>query len=365
MDKRVFLILIAAALALIAIWYPTTKAPEVASDELLMPGLREQLNDIDNLTITAGGGRLVATLMRGPTRWTVSERSDYPADVGKIRKNLIALADARILEEKTSDPTLYDRLAVEDIDQEKANGIQVIIRQSGQGPDEAIAMIIGNTGVGGKTAYVRRPGEARSFLVKADFDLSKDTSDWMMRDLMDISSADIHSVTIDHPDGATLRIQKPARTDSDFTVLDLPDGREIEYASVGNSIGGTLSALKFDDVILASDLDTATTSPVLARFETFDGLVIETSAYKIEEQTRVAIRARADEFLANRFRTDDNSGVAEDEQAGQADESPFNMTAKQADELNSTLGPWMYTLPSFKADQLVKRLDDLLKPANE
>jgi len=364
MDKRTFLILIAATLALITIWYTTAKVPEVADSELLMPGLKEQLNDIDEVIVTAGGGKPVATLKRGPVQWTVAERSDYPADVGKIRKNLIALADARILEEKTSDPTLYDRLAVEDIEQETASGIQITLRRSGQDKDESIAMIIGNTGSAGSTAYVRRPGEAQSFQVETEFDLSKNTVDWMMRNLVDISSADIHAVTIDHPDGASLRIEKPARGDPEFVVLNIPASRELDNATVASAIGGVLSALQFDDVTPASDVDTAAASPVVARFETFDGLVIETRTYRLEEQMTVAFRARADQSLASRFQVDIDSSTAEGEETSQTDELSFSVTVDEAEKLNTKLGPWLYTLPSYKADQLVKRLDDLLKPAN-
>ena len=47
--------------------------------------------------------------------WTVAERDNYPADTGRLRKLLLELAEARLLEEKTSNPELYDRLKVEDI----------------------------------------------------------------------------------------------------------------------------------------------------------------------------------------------------------------------------------------------------------
>ena len=102
----------------------------------------------------------------------------------------------------------------------------------------------------------------------------------------------------------------------------------------------------------------------MARFETFDGLVIETRTYRLEEQMTVAFRARADQSLASRFQVDIDSSTAEGEETSQTDELSFSVTVDEAEKLNTKLGPWLYTLPSYKADQLVKRLDDLLKPAN-
>jgi hypothetical protein len=70
----------------------------------------------------------------------------------------------------------------------------------------------------------------------------------------------------------------------------------------------------------------------VARFVTFDGLVVEAMVYATDDGTRVRFRATADESAA-----------------------------AQADELNSRLESWVYSLPSFKSDQLSKRLEDFLK----
>ena len=45
-------------------------------------------------------------------RWP--QRGDYPADVAKLRKLLLALGDAKIVEEKTSSPANYPIIGVED-----------------------------------------------------------------------------------------------------------------------------------------------------------------------------------------------------------------------------------------------------------
>ena len=55
----------------------------------------------------------------------MAERADYPADEAKVRKLLIALADAKVVEEKTSNPASYATLGVEDMKGTGATGLRV------------------------------------------------------------------------------------------------------------------------------------------------------------------------------------------------------------------------------------------------
>ena len=55
----------------------------------------------------------------------MSERDNYPADEGKVRKLLIAIADAKVLEEKTSKPESYATLGVEDTKAAGATSLRI------------------------------------------------------------------------------------------------------------------------------------------------------------------------------------------------------------------------------------------------
>jgi hypothetical protein len=173
-------------------------------------------------------------------------------------------------------------------------------------------------------------------MISADFNLSKKTADWLAPDLIDIASADIQSITINHPDGEIVRIEKSSQTDPNFSVLNIPEGRELAYTTIANPVAGLLSKLTMDDVSPANSIDTSASQPTIARFETFDGLVIEVNVYTIDDKSLVTFNASADESLA-----------------------------EQAAELNSRLGSWVYSLPSFKSEQLGKRLSDFLKTDGE
>jgi hypothetical protein len=103
----------------------------------------------------------------------------------------------------------------------------------------------------------------------------------------------------------------------------------LAYATIANQIGGTLASLQLDDVAPAAEVDRSGLEPVVTRFETFDGLVLEVRTYTIDSDLKIEFRAIADE--------------------------------PRAGELNEKLSPWLYTIPSYKSEQLVKRMDDLLE----
>jgi hypothetical protein len=373
MSSRGLLTLLIAVVLLIVVGFvvSTSDSPERTTSELLLPQLSGKLNEIESITVTAAGDTTVATLRRGTEQWTVAEASNYPANLGRIRQNLIALADARIVEEKTSNPAFYDRLGVVDIGDEKATGTQLEIAA----PEFTATLIVGDTGVsGGNMAYVRRSGEPQSLMVSADLDLSDDRAEWLDRDVMDISSAQVHRVIITHPDGGTLNLQKDSPDATDFTVAGIPEGRELSFGGVANSIGAVLSSLRLDEVAPGATFDAGAAEPVIARFETFNGMVVQARVFPVDAGVRVSFEVSADPALAvdgsDLREAAADAPSAEAEEAGDealegteaADDAVDRFAAVQAEaeKLNQRLQGWIYTLPSYKTDQLTKRLEDLL-----
>ena len=345
MNRRSLLGLVAvlavlAGLAAVAVWL---QRPAASAEGPFLPGFRDELNAVDRIVVTGPGKATIATLVRGAERWTVAERNNYPADVGRIRRNLLALAEARIVEQKTANPEFYSRLGVQDIASPSAGGTQLTIT----GGRQSIDLIVGSAQAGATDlTYVRRAAEPGSWLIAARFDLGKTGGEWLDRSLTNIPADRIASVTIDHPGIETLRItrapapEKPAGNDSapatgivEFQVAGVPAGRQLSYAGVANGVAGTLADLQLENAEIRGVLGAAPGKPIVAHFETIDGLVIETSAWRLGDGTRITFNASG-------------KGAAE----------------KEAAELNARLGGWIYTVPSYKAEQLTRRLNELLAP---
>jgi hypothetical protein len=375
MNSRTLLLLLAALAVLVAlaVAVSVSQRPADVAGGALLPDLKAQLNDVDRIVVRAAGNRTVATLERRDDRWVVAERDGYPADVGRIRRNLIALAEARILEEKTSNPELYGRLKVDDVERDSAGGVRLDLRSAGK----ETGVIVGTTNVGGgDRAYVRRAGEPTSWLVSGALDAPTDAADWLDRTVVDLDPARVHSVTIAHPGGATLRLRKDAPGAGDFTVLDVPAGRELSFPTVGNAIGAGLADLTLESVEPAAAFAPGDAAPVVATFETFDGLVVEARTWRLPAGARTRFSARVDEALAARFAPPPvpatTDGAKDGEAAGAADAAAkaaggdgrksLDEVKAEAADLAARLGDWVYALPDFKAEQLVKKPDELLAP---
>jgi hypothetical protein len=314
-------------------------------EQLLFPDLKAQLNDVSEILVRGPGNQLVATLRRSDKHWMVAERN-YPADLGMIRATLLALAEARIVEEKTSTPDLYERLGVQDIALETARGVQLEI----SGTRTPIRLIIGEAAGGSSDmGYVRRGGEPQSWLVSGRFTPGKTTGEWLDRQLLDIPATRIQAVIITHPGTDTLRLGKAAREDTEFTVADIPADRELSYPGVGNALGALLAGLQTDDVHGREALGNNPGKPVVARFHCFDGLIVEASAWRTPDGTRMSFLASIDPA-----RAEGHAG---------ADAPASDAVRAEAAAINARLGGWIYTLPGHKTEQFTRRLQDLLAPA--
>lgn len=372
MNSRTLALLLAALAVLVAlaVAVSVSQRPATVAGGLLLPDLRARLNDIDKVVVRAGGNRTVATLERREGRWVLAERDAYPADVGRIRSLLIALAEARMLEEKTSNPELYSRLQLDDIEKETAAGVRLDLAAG----ESVTSVIVGATNVGGgERAYARRAGEPTSWLVSGAIDASRETADWLDRAVLDLDPARVHAVTIVHPGGPTLRVVKAAPDAEGFAVENVPAGRELTFPSAGNAVGAGLADLTLESVEPAARFAPGDAQPVVATFETFDGLVVEASTWQLPAGPRTRFAARVDEALAARFppppapaeaKPGDDAGAAAPAvpaPAGPPRKSLDDVKVEAAD-LEARLGGWVYVLPDFKAGELVKKPEDLLAP---
>lgn len=345
MNRNKLLILVAALaiVALVALLSRPT-ASGLGEGDLLLPELNARLNGVSGLVVKRGGDQTVASLRRTDDGWIVSDHAGYRANFERIRQNLVGLAEARIFEAKTSNPEFYERLGVRDISDPLATGHEFHI--TGEGIDTRI--IVGQTNQGGgKMAYVRPAGQAQSYLVTASLDPGREPVDWLDNAIMDIPSARVRAVQIQHPDGEILAIAK-ARSDSvNYTVADVPEGRSLSFDGVANSIGAALAALSFDEVIAAADLDLGSIAPTVAVFETFDGLRVTVTTWELGDRGRYAA------FTAE-------ASAAPGAEDSPRDEETLAGIADEAATINQRLDGWAYRLPSFKSEQFVQRMDDLL-----
>ncbi len=361
MQARQLLILAVLAVAAIgaALLLNPDHSPSESDGERLLPNLGDQLNAVSVLRVIGADGATAVTLERTANDWVVLEKDGFPADRAVLRNTLLELANATIIEQKTSKPEFYARLGVEDPGSPEAASTALEIVTAA----ETLRVIVGKIAFDGYGTYVRRDGDPQGLLVSAELEPAAAPLDWIRRELLDIAAADVAAVSIEHADGERLRVEKSARADTTFTVQQVPDGRELSSESAANSIAAALSGLEFEDV--RARIAPEPGSVTVARYELFDGRVIEIETSRDEDQTWAAFDFAYDESLATRFSSAataaDDTPAADSDNAAAGIEND-NDPEQSIVQLSERLGGWSFAVADFRIAQLGKRMADLLAP---
>ncbi len=356
MNLRTVLGLAAGLAALLAVLFiaELVSNPPQAMGEPLFAGMREDINAVTSVTATAAGDNVIATVTRHDDRWVVQERDGYPADTGKLRQLLLGLAEAQLVEAKTANPEYYERLGVEDVSAEDAGGVLIRVVT----PSNQYAVIVGDQ-TRGEYRYVRREGEAGSWLIDKSPEAPAETPEWLNATIIDIDAAVVRSVKIEHADGQTVNLEKASREARDFSVTNMPAERELSYASVANTVGGVLDNLTLDDVAPATELGP---DAVITTFTTFDGQVIRIAGEEAESKHWVQLTAAYDAALAEQQApSQQTETAAADTPQTMVGEGQTAAAQAAVDALNERTRQWRYQIPQYKYEQLTRRWQDLLK----
>ena len=300
----------------------------------VLPEAAKRLADIGRMALVHGDQK--TTLVRESDKWSVEERGGYPADVTKVRQALLALADMRFVEPKTAQPQSYPRLQVEDAGGKDSKSTLVTLAD-----DKGALLgevIVGKhradqLGGGEGGIYVRKSGNAQSWLAEGNLDLADTTAAWLDKKLVDLPMAQVKQAVLTQPDGTKVTLTRDKPEDK-LSLVDMPKDKKLKYPSVLDDTAGVLGALQLDDVRPAKDFEFPKDGVTKAQFISFSGL---TMAVELADKDGVSW-AR---FSAS------GSGDAE----------------KQATDLNTALSPWIYALSSAKAKTLRDKLDDLVEAA--
>ncbi|WP_114693279.1 DUF4340 domain-containing protein, partial [Mizugakiibacter sediminis] len=283
------LALLAALAVAAAVALNWRRAPATSREEggALLPGLQARLNDIDRVELTGAGRRLLVTLRREASGWTVAQRHGYPADIAALRGLLLQLAQSRLAEPKTTQPARYAVLGVEDVAQPKAGGVQVALHGAGGMP----ALIVGRYDPRAGGTFVRRAGEARSWLVAGDLRVDTDPTHWLDRAIADIPAERVREVTVQPGEGPAFTVYKAHRGDSHYSARELERRRELAAPYDAEEIAGALAGLELDDVYPASTRPRpAGLEAAHLAFRTWDGLVVDADAWQQDGRDYLRLR---------------------------------------------------------------------------
>jgi hypothetical protein len=300
------------------------------SGERAFPALAGKLGEVASVTVSHNGTTL--TLTRDGDSWLVAEKGNYPANAGKISQIVRAMADLRLIEPKTRNLDLYSRLEVED----PGSGKSVLVAVKDKSGGYLAQAIIGKRrydrlGGGNDGVYLRKSGEAQSWLARGTLDPSGDTVSWLDRQILDIPEKRIAKLTLTQPDGGKLVIGRAA-PDAKFAVEDAPPDTKFKSESTISGPAGALETLDLDDVKPSRELPIPDKDVVMASFTTFDGLTVDVRLMERDKMDWITVSATG---------------------PGSAD--------AEAKKIDDRVARWTYAIPGYKANLLKTKLADLIE----
>jgi len=345
----------------------------------VFPGLMSKINEVSELVVSAQSKTM--TIVRDGESWRVKEKHHYPANMGKIREALIGLGELNFLEAKTKNPELYEKLGLEDVDAEGSISMRVTLKDSAGTTLAEVIVGKQHPSKGNPSqdeVYVRKPGNPQTWLTIGKLSIEKIPSEWLDKDFFEVEPKRVRRVHITHPDNTILVLEKENPDDLDFKVTNLPEGEEIQSQFAVNNIVSTVTSLSLDDVQPSSEISFEDAPVVTATFETFDGLEGTVKLFQKEEKNYVIVSAAFNADLTWKSEPEEPSEPekpvegedAEDKEDTKKKEvakpekpkiKPESEVKTEIDSLNKKVADWVYIIPKFLADTILKKPEDLIK----
>ena len=302
------------------------------SGAAMLPVLASGKAQVASVAITQGGNTLTFESKDG--RWSIKERSGYPADVQKIRAFLVKLSQAELIEGKTRKPDRYAMLELEDptAKDAKSRAVRLLDGNGGVLADAVIGKRRWDAfGSGKGGTYVRLAGDPQTWLANAEFDVTADVRSWIKPNVFETESAKISRLTIEIPGEEPLRIERGSATDGKASFIGLPEGKKLKDASAADSVLQAASAIEADDVRKVDRMPVGDGVNTVS-FSTSEGLTVTVKLRKDGDVTWVSLSA-----------------------SGEGDAKSV------AEAMNTRTAGWEFKIPGYKADSLLKRRGDLLE----
>lgn len=331
MQRRSLLILGGAALAVtgavILLGPGGTPQPDTGTAPLMFQGLAQKLAGAARIEVTRHDGRL-AVLRQGEA-WVLPDKANYPVRPEKVRELLVGLTELRLMEPRTSDPEMLDRLGLQDPGHNGSTASLLRVLDASGG---AIAeLVVGRRRVRTQgnvpeTVYVRRPDENQSWLAEGRLPLDADPQLWIDRDLANLPRERILRAEIHRKGEAALVLTRGEGPDGRLSVTQPATTPPLEQSSLDNIAGG-FEFLTFTDVHPEGQIPGEETGQ--ARFALTDNLAITIRGNRDGEAFWVRLAAEGDE---------------------------------EAARLNARWRGWAYQVGAWKEKSFMPRLEDLRRP---
>ncbi len=300
--------------------------PGGTAGTLAFPNLAQRLGGVQRLELRKHDATLL--VQRDGDRWLLPEKGNYPVRAERVRETLVGLTELRLLEARTTDPTQFAQLGLDD--PTNAGSTAVLLRALEANGSVVAELVVGRRRVRTQgnlpeSVYVRRPAESQTWLAEGRLGMDTDPQLWLDRDISNLSAERLRRVTVRRAEQAALVMTRGGEADAKLRLIDPPNPPAQDDATL-DEIARAFEFLTFLDVKAAADIPGDALGE--SRFEYSEGLVV------------VAWPSRAGDTIWVRLKAE-----------GPGEEST---------RLNARWNGWAYQLGVWKEKALVPVLADLI-----
>ena len=319
-----------------------------------LPELVRGINTIGAIEVTQGGQSL--TIERAGQAWRVRDRAGYPAKPETARTLLVALAQAQLVEPRTS---VKDKLALLELEDPAGKDAKSRRVRALDAAGKVVSdVVLGRTrfdafGAGKGGMYVRRAAETQSWLATGDPRVTADIKDWVDTKVFASDAAKVTRLSIENAGEEAIVIErtppepkeppkdaaadakappKPPAKEGKFRLAAVPDGKKLKQGVTMDAIVESFGSIDLEDV---RKLDA-----------TPAGDAVQVLKLESEGGPAVTFRLRKD---------GDASWISFVATGAEGD------AKKRSDEINAKAQGWEFKIPNWKAEQIGKRRADLLE----
>jgi len=324
------------------------------------------VNEVAQITIVSGTNGL--ELARRNNLWRVSQRAGYPANFGQISEFLVKLADLKIVQTEEIGPSQLARFGLQPPGVATNSGTQVEFKD--QNGKTLASLLLGKKHMSKPPKNPQFPGlgdegwpDGRYVMVGAEktVDVISDPLDnlqpkpaeWLNKDFLSIEKP--RSIAVQFPEATnSWKLARASETD-DWQLADAKPDEKLDAAKI-SSVTSPLNSASINDVA-AADTFSAASNTVLT-VDTFDGFsYVARIAPKLDDNYPATFSVSAN-LPAERAAAKDEKP----EDKARLDKEFKDQQSKLADKLakEKALAGWVYQLPAYPVDELLKPRHELL-----
>jgi hypothetical protein len=333
------------------------------------------VNDITQITVKSGTNQL--NLARRDNVWSVAERGNYPANFSQISELLLKFADLKIAQVEEIGPSQLGRFELLPPGADANAGTLIEFKDAGGKIRNSVLLgkkhlrkpsggsQFGSMGDEGwpDGRYVKADGAKTVALISDALEsVQLKPEGWLNKDFFTIEKP--RSIAVQFPEATNSWKLTRASEANDWQLMDLKAGEKLDDAKI-SGVTSPFSSPSFNDVLPgdtkpeAAGLTNVTTITV----ETMDDFTYTAKlGQKRDDNFPLALTVAAN-LPASRVAAKDEKP----EDKTRLDKEFADQQKKLADKLaNETrLAKWIYLVPGYAVEPLLKPRGDLLAEANQ